>query len=118
MKKHFCILLCIFLLACPGWSQTKAPGGEPPKKTNPAPTTAVNQNSQNVLFATNEDCDLFINDEPKGIIQKAEFSYLKLAPGTYTYKARSKNTLDELTGSFTVTEGCTNEIFIDLLLVV
>ncbi|RYE23082.1 MAG: hypothetical protein EOP51_11605 [Sphingobacteriales bacterium] len=71
-----------------------------------------------MLFATNDDCDIFINGEPHGTVQKAQFTYLKLAPGTYQYKARSKATLDELSESFTVSEGGTNEVFIDLLLVV
>ena len=118
MKKHYSILFCFFLLTYPGWSQTKTPGGDPGKKAESKTTGAAIQNLQDVLFATNEDCDLFINEESKGVVQKSAFSYIKLMPGTYTYKARSKNTLDELTGSFTVTDGGTNEIFVDLLLVV
>ena len=71
-----------------------------------------------VLFATNEDCDLFINEELKGLLSKDQFRYVKLAPGSYGYRAKSKTTLDEVVDSFTVAEGKTNEIFIDLLYVV
>lgn len=71
-----------------------------------------------VLFATNEDCDLYINEESKGPVSKSEFRYLKLATGNYIYKAKSKTTPDELKETFTVSEGGVNEIFMDLLYVV
>ncbi len=71
-----------------------------------------------VLFATNEDCDLYINDEFKGIVTKSEFKYLKLIPGKYVYKVVSKTTSDEFKESFSVKEGEANEIFIDLLYVI
>lgn len=106
----------LLLWTCFGWAQTKEPVSSAGKKTDTKQTAT--QSLQNVLFATNDDCDLLINGEPNGTVQKEQFTYLKLAPGTYQYKARSKATLDELSESFTVTEGGTNEVFIDLLLVV
>ena len=62
-----------------GWSQQPASGaGNKPDTKTGATALSI----QNVLFASNEDCELFINDEPKGTIQKSEFTYLKLTPGT------------------------------------
>ncbi len=121
MSKRFLIFsFCLFFFYS-GWGQTKPANkaGKGTKKTvvtnNPG---TPSQRLINVLFATNEACELSINDEPKGEVEKTAFSYLKLAPGTYTYKAKSKATLDELTETFTVAEGATNEVFIDLLWVV
>ena len=71
-----------------------------------------------VLFATNEDCDLYISEEFKGTVNKSKHKYIKLSPGSYLYKARSKSTSDELAESFIVNVGDSNEIFIDLLYVV
>ena len=71
-----------------------------------------------VLFATNEDCDLFISQEFKGTVSKSKHKYIKLPPGSYVYKAKSKSTFDEFEESFIVKNGDSNEIFIDLLYVV
>ncbi|MDQ6610761.1 MAG: formylglycine-generating enzyme family protein [Bacteroidota bacterium] len=71
-----------------------------------------------VLFATNEDCDLYIGEEWKGQVLKSEFLYLKLQAGNYSYKAKSKATLDELKDSFIVKQGDLNEVFMDLLYLV
>ena len=68
-----------------------------------------------VLFATNEDGLLFINNEAKGAITKNEFRYIKLAPGIYTYAIKPANSADKWEESFTVTEEGTNEVFIDFL---
>lgn len=68
-----------------------------------------------VLFATNEDCDLYINDEWKGLVSKQDFLYLKMAPGLYTYRAKSKATGDELKERFSVLPEKQNEVFMDLL---
>lgn len=70
---------------------------------------------QDVLFATNEDCDLYIGEEFKGTVSKKQYTYLKLAPGTYTYKVKCKLVPDELKETFTVREGEQSEVFIDLL---
>ncbi len=68
-----------------------------------------------VLFATNEDCDLYISEEFKGTVNKSKHKFIKLTPGSYIYKAKSKSTFDELKESFVVKDGDSNEIFIDLL---
>ena len=70
---------------------------------------------QDVLFATNEDCDLFINEEPKGTVTKSQHKYIKLAPGRYVYKVKTKSIQDELKEIFIVKDGAPNEVFIDLL---
>ncbi len=70
---------------------------------------------QEVLFATNEDVDLYINDELKGTLSKNAHLYLKLPAGSYTYKAKSKTSADELRHNFNVKDGAANEIFIDFL---
>lgn len=73
---------------------------------------------ENVLFATNDDCDLYIDGQLKGEVLRKAFLYVKLSDGRYTYKAISKLTLDELIDTFTVTSGRSNEVFIDLLYLV
>ena len=78
-------------------------------------TTGNNLVLQEVLFATNEDCELFINGDFKTAISKSAHKYVKLATGRYVYKARSKQLPDELEQSFIVNESKENEIFIDLL---
>ena len=70
---------------------------------------------QEVLFATNEDCDLFINNEARGTVLKKEHTFLKLPSGTYTYRAKSKTSVDEMQQTFQVKDNGQNEIFIDLL---
>jgi formylglycine-generating enzyme required for sulfatase activity len=77
----------------------------------------VGKTLQQVLFATNEDCNLSIAGEFNGTVTKTEHLQLRLAPGNYTYKAASKTSADELEESFTVKETGLNEIFIDLLYV-
>lgn len=72
---------------------------------------------QNVLFATNEDCDLSIYGEFNGVVTKSEHLRLQLAPGLYTFKAASRSSADELEQNFTVRDTGLNEIFIDLLYV-
>ncbi len=71
-----------------------------------------------VLFATNEDCDLYVGEEFKGTVNRSKHKYLKLPPGSYVYKAKSKSTFDELKETFVVRDGDSNEVFIDLLYVV
>jgi formylglycine-generating enzyme required for sulfatase activity len=83
--------------------------------TRTSPSQNIPANSVNVLFATNADCDLFINDEWKGTVLKKDFLYLKLVPGSYQYRAKSKATVDELRDSFTVSANAVNEVFLDLL---
>ncbi len=82
---------------------------------SPTDPAALFKKEEEVLFATNEDCDLYINEKYEGIAAKSNFKYLKLPPGTYWYKAISKKTPGEVKESFRVQEGGMNEIFIDLL---
>ena len=121
MRISFLIIITILSLWSAGHGQSIAKNN-PAESGGPAATktTATQRNTEalEVLFATNEDCDLYINNELKGAATKSEFKYLKLSPGNYQYKAKSKKTGDELKESFEVKEGGLNEIFIDLLYVV
>lgn len=115
MKSLLFWILCLFLSGLCGAQNSST---NKSVKTPPAGATNASQNLSSVLFATNEDCDLYINDELKGEVRKTAFTYLKLPAGKYGYKAITKTTGDELTDTFTVSEGSTNEVFMDLLLVV
>lgn len=68
-----------------------------------------------VLFATNEDCRLFINEEARGLLTKKNFLYLQLPSGTYRYIAKSQTTGDEWRDTFSVKEGKPAEVFVDML---
>ncbi len=81
-------------------------------------TAAPDTTSQEVLFATNEDCLLYIFREFNGVVLKSTHRYINLKPGVYEYKARSSRTLDELRGQFIVTKSGLNEVFLDMLYVV
>lgn len=108
MIKQTTIFFACLLLALSGRPQQ--PPASKTEKPNP-----VAANLLDVLFATNEDCDLLINEEAKGLLSRNDFRYIKLAPGAYRYKAKSKTTGDELSETFTVSETGTNEVFMDLL---
>ena len=69
----------------------------------------------NVLFATNEDGELYINNNSKGLLTKAEHRVLKMTPGNYFLRLKSKATGDEYRQSFLVTAGGLNEVFADML---
>jgi formylglycine-generating enzyme required for sulfatase activity len=68
-----------------------------------------------VLFATNEDGLLLINEEAKGKITKDEFRYIKLAPGIYSYTVKTTSGSEVISENFTVRAEATNEVFIDVL---
>lgn len=68
-----------------------------------------------VLFATNDDGDLYVNNNFKGAVSKTAYRYIKMTAGSYTYRLKSKATGDEYKGTFEVKEGGLNEVFIDLL---
>lgn len=70
---------------------------------------------QTVLFATNEDCQLFVNGEVRGFVSKEAFLYIKLAPGAYQYVARHPTTGEEWKDTFSIAKGKLNEVFIDFL---
>lgn len=108
MIKQATIIFCCLLTT----GLCRSQQGTAPKTEKPDPVAA---NLLDVLFATNEDCDLLINEEAKGPLSKSSFRYIKLAPGAYRYKAKSKTTGDELSEAFTVSETGTNEVFMDLL---
>lgn len=72
---------------------------------------------RNVLFATNDDCVLSVYGEFNGPVNKTKHLQLQLAPGSYTFKAASKSSVDELEEKFIVRDTGLNEIFIDLLYV-
>ena len=78
-------------------------------------TPPQNASALDVLFATNEDCELFINGERKGQVLKSDFLILKLSEGSYQYRAVSRSTQDELVDSIRVAASGTNEFFLDLL---
>lgn len=106
--------LCCLLFFSAGWTQ-QGSGKKQPATNNAdsVPTQALD-----VLFATNDDCDLYINGEAKGSVLKTDFRYVKLAPGDYRYRAKSKITGDELSDVFNVSEEGTNEVFLDMLYVI
>jgi formylglycine-generating enzyme required for sulfatase activity len=78
-------------------------------------TAGNNAALQDVLFATNEDCDLYINGAFKTRVTKDAHKYVKLLPGKHTYTAKSKTITDVLEQTFNVGEKQANEVFIDFL---
>lgn len=120
-----CFTLCFLCLLLSGHCWPQRGAGKSKSAINNTTKTQSASNADaspklllDVLFATNEDCDLYINNELKGPVLKSSFRYLKLSAGTYTYKAVTKTTFDELTDSFTVAAGGANEFFLDLLYLV
>lgn len=111
MTRHATIFFIVVLYATAGWSQ----GGWPASTSTPGRTDTVPGRVEQVLIATNEDCEIFINNAAMGSVSKNEFRHLRLEPGTYRVRARSKATGDELTDAFTVTENGPNEVFLDVL---
>jgi formylglycine-generating enzyme required for sulfatase activity len=117
-------LTCLFLFFC---ALCRAQSLSLNKKATPAFSTTQQQTlpekndsagmipSIKVLFATNEDCQLYINEEPKGHVSKDSFLYLPLPSGTYRYLARAKNSGDEWRDTFSVTAARPTEVFIDML---
>ncbi|HEY0041820.1 MAG TPA: SUMF1/EgtB/PvdO family nonheme iron enzyme [Flavisolibacter sp.] len=120
MIKRLLILTLCVLLFQEGWTQSS--GNRKPRTSAPkkgAGENAANQPKQiSVLFATNDDCDLFINEQLQSTVRKSGFTYINLAPGNYTYTAKSKATGDELLETITVSKDGINEVFIDMLFVV
>lgn len=129
MTRRFTIS-CLFLAACFsftfGFAQTKPDGtvaavrSVPVTPADKKPAAAQKSETQNnllqdVLFATNEDCRIYINEEAKGLVAKDRFFYLKLAPGTHHFVARNEKTGDEWRDSFTISTGKPTEVFIDML---
>ncbi|MDQ3277776.1 MAG: formylglycine-generating enzyme family protein, partial [Bacteroidota bacterium] len=102
-----------------GQTESGAPARTGPKGSTDMPTSQKNAGANeagiDVLFATNEDCRIYINKEAKGMISKDRFFYLKLSPGTYSYVARSEKTGDEWRDHFTISKGTSKEVFIDML---
>lgn len=127
MKKHFTIFLfCLAaMFGCfPLWAQVRNEGGAVTARTTVTQghTTAQQQKTdlqkedlQDVLFATNADCRIFINNEWKGVVAKDRFFYLKLAPGTYHFIARNDSTGDEWRDRFIILQDKPAEVFIDML---
>lgn len=120
MSKILLLLVFVSSFLSQAWCQSgprsnKAVAGSATRNAVPAKAAPLQNQAPEVLFATNEDCDLYINNDRKGQVSKSNFLYLKLAPGSYTYKAVSKTTGDGLVDSFRVREGGANEIFIDML---
>jgi formylglycine-generating enzyme required for sulfatase activity len=108
MKPGVIILFIALIITGECWSQTVA-------ATDPLPVRKV---LRNVLFATNEDCDLSIAGEYNGPVTKTAHLQLTLAPGNYRYKVLSRSSTDEIEENFTVRDTGLNEIFIDLLYVI
>ncbi|RYF84575.1 MAG: hypothetical protein EON98_08840, partial [Chitinophagaceae bacterium] len=87
MKRRLATLLLVFI-SCVCWGQQKV---KKSAKVKPTASTSLKQDvSLNVLFATNEDCELFINEISKGQLLKSNFLYLQLQPGKYQYRAVDK----------------------------
>lgn len=116
MIKHIATVL--FFLFVWSASRGQQEGMKLREEKAPAAVSDTSREGLDVLFATNDDCELYINDEAKGPVSKTAFRFLKLPAGTYRYKAKSKSTGDELTDVFTVVAGESNEVFMDLLYVI
>lgn len=84
-----------------------------------SPVVARGNNGQGqpleVLFAANDDCRLYINEELKGQLSKTSFLSLPLLPGVYRYIAKSTATGDEWRDTFSVSAARPNEVFADVL---
>lgn len=115
MLFYFSSLFCCFsglpLHFDPAAGESTALQGNFYTSNKTMPSAAVHE----VLFATNDDCDLYINDTLKGLLSKKEHLYVSLPAGTYTYTAKSKSVPGEIKANFSVKDGSLNEIFIDLL---
>ena len=129
IKGLFIGFLCLFFAGkCIGQSNHAEPKTAK-EKTNKTPIVVTKEvetdKAQNeagsdttlldVLFATNEDGELYINDSARGLVSKSAFRYIKMEPGQYSYRVQSTATQDELKDTFTVAQGKPNEVFIDLL---
>lgn len=126
--KIICLYFFFLLIGFSGWSQTYTdnPKNIPGKNSETQseriqPATQITGTEkgkifQDVMFATNEDCRLFIDGEGKGNLFKSNFLYVKLPAGTYHFIAKSKTTGDEWRDSFSVVTGKPNEVFVDMLL--
>jgi formylglycine-generating enzyme required for sulfatase activity len=123
---YFFCLAAASLLYASAFAQAKSAGGVASANSLPAATArksvspsqkSVPQNDalQDVLFATNADCRIYINKEARGLVPRDRFYYLRLKLGTYYYVARNEKTGDEWRDSFTLVQGKPAEVFIDML---
>jgi formylglycine-generating enzyme required for sulfatase activity len=131
MNRKFSLFFLFLLVGLLGWSQGDGPGkkaeaevakyAQPLQTATAGPRSAVKGDSairgplQNVLFATNEDCRLFVNEEAVGLLSKKNFLHLNLPAGTYRYTAKSQTTGDEWRDTFSIAEGKPAEVFVDML---
>lgn len=117
--RFFCGMLCLFLATGLGAKHTCLfELNNLGYKTSLFPFNAVGEDKlavQDVLFATNEDVDLYINNELKGVLSKKAHLILQLPAGNHTYKAKSKTSPYELHQTITIKDGGLNEFFIDFL---
>lgn len=116
MNKSVLFFLSIFSWLLPQAQSSLSAATKPTPTAGAATDSAVNM--LQVLFATNEDGDLYINNNHKGTVSKAAYKYIPMTPGRYTYRLKSKATGDEYKGSFVVAAGGLNEVFADLLFAV
>lgn len=127
-RRHLLYFYCLFAAGFPfasAFAQTKKDDAVAVKsmpataagKTIPGSqkTEKTEAQLQDVLFATNEDCLIYINDERKGMVPKDRFFHLLLKPGTHHYIAKNEKTGDEWRDSFTLVTGKPAEVFIDML---
>jgi hypothetical protein len=119
MRSHLLIFLIASFFTYRSWAQASVEVGginELPQTTDTTnPKSLDKQASVDVLFATNEDCNLSIYGEFEGLLSRSQHKRLKLPVGRYTYKAVSRVAGGELEETFQVKESGLNEIFIDLL---
>ncbi|HUC80929.1 MAG TPA: SUMF1/EgtB/PvdO family nonheme iron enzyme [Flavisolibacter sp.] len=120
MRKPVLLLFLLHFLNL-SWSQSQGNNSRLPQsssRTTAQKSQPVSPAAFEVLFATNEDCDLFINGERKGQVVKSDFLFLKLPAGNHQFMAVSATTQDALVDTIRVTQAGTNEFFIDLLYLV
>lgn len=112
MIRFYFILLVSCSVITQGWAQAS---NEPDIYDSIKLSFKQANTSLDVLFATNEDCDLYINGQFKSTVTKNAHKYIRLSPGTYTYTAKGRLNIGEFHENFVVKEGQLNEVFIDLL---
>lgn len=114
MTKYYLILLLSSLICMNGWTQASMEQEETGTKVNSS-TAKSDSTFLDVLFATNEDCDLYINGQFNCALKKSTHKYIKLAPGTYAFTAKERFITEPYENKFIVKSGKANEVFIDLL---
>src|SRR5690242_16137360 len=81
MKLKLVILLCFYtgVVWCQVLPNAAMSGKDSLAKFEGLKKQPPSAELQDVLFATNEDCELFVDDQFKGVVSKSEYRYVKLS---------------------------------------